>query len=212
MGSFSKWPEIHQSWRAISTVTINFLYEQFSRYGLLDEIISDNTSQFTASKFRRFCEAFAIIRRIIMTPSFHPRSNDPVERFVDTFKRGLKKSGGVNNEEEKSSSSCECIRWHQIEVLRWICPHQANVCQENLKKNFWTSCYQYEKSTTTSRTTKLRYLMLVTRFFKLYWKGKGFWQNGVITKRDGRFVCMVRGSKWEDKRHINQLRRWYVED
>ena len=44
--------------------------ELFARYGLPDEIISDNASQFTAGEFRRFCETFTI--KHFTTPAYHP--------------------------------------------------------------------------------------------------------------------------------------------
>ena len=72
-------------------IMINILPELFAKYGLPDEIISNNVSQFVAGELKRFCEAFTI--KYIMTTAYYPRSNCQAERC-------LQKKSDVNNEEE----------------------------------------------------------------------------------------------------------------
>ena len=52
---------------------------------------------FTVSEFK-VCDSLAIEH--ITTPTYNPRSNGQAERFVDTFKRALKKAKGFDTEEK----------------------------------------------------------------------------------------------------------------
>ena len=87
LDSFSKWPET-------STVSVNFLNEI-----TLKVRISWNDclqTQFISSEFAKFCKFNSTEH--ITTPAFHPKSKGKVKRFVDSFKRGLKKINGELNE------------------------------------------------------------------------------------------------------------------
>ena len=48
-------------------------------------------------------------------------------------------------------------------------------------------------------------------FFKVYCGAKKFWEEGVISKRVGGMMYMLKGKKYEHQRHINQLRPRYTE-
>ena len=101
--------------------------------GLQDKIISDKASQFTAGEFRRFCETFAI--KHITTLAYYFRSNGWVERFEDTLKLTLNKTGDVNNEEK-----IQQFLWEY-----WVTPNRritSNMSSARKIKNwFLTSCY-----------------------------------------------------------------------
>jgi hypothetical protein len=59
------------------------------RFGIPKEIVSDNGTQFRSAEFAQFCKEFGIKQTFI--PPFHPQCNGQAERFVDTFKRSMKK-------------------------------------------------------------------------------------------------------------------------
>ena len=69
--------------------TISALQQIFAIEGLLDTIVTDNGTQFTSQEFHRFCIQHQI--KHLTSPVFHPMSNGEAERFVQTFKNGLKK-------------------------------------------------------------------------------------------------------------------------
>ncbi|XP_061506862.1 uncharacterized protein K02A2.6-like [Anopheles gambiae] len=87
--SFSKWPEIIPTKTISSTATIRILRNIFARFGMPTVLVSDNGTQFTSADFAEFCNTNGVEH--IRTAPFHPQSNGQAERFVDTFKRALKK-------------------------------------------------------------------------------------------------------------------------
>ncbi|XP_062539027.1 uncharacterized protein K02A2.6-like [Armigeres subalbatus] len=73
-------------------------HEIFSRNGMPETLITDNGTQFTSEDFEAFCSNSGILH--LKTPPYHPQSNELAERFVDTFKRGIRK---ITSGEEHSS-------------------------------------------------------------------------------------------------------------
>ena len=69
--------------------TVQRLRTLFSRFGVLESIVSDNGPHFVAAEFQEFGRRNGI-RHILIAP-YHPASNGLPEQCVQTFKRGLKK-------------------------------------------------------------------------------------------------------------------------
>ncbi|XP_055642439.1 uncharacterized protein K02A2.6-like [Toxorhynchites rutilus septentrionalis] len=87
--AFSKWPEIIKTGRITSAATIGILRGLFARLGMPETLVTDNGTQFTSADFSNFCTMNGIEH--LTTAPFHPQSNGQAERFVDTFKRAIKK-------------------------------------------------------------------------------------------------------------------------
>ena len=62
----------------------------FARYGLPEQLVSDNGPQFTSAEFESCMKANGV--KHIRTSPYHPASNEEAERFVQTFKHSLKTS------------------------------------------------------------------------------------------------------------------------
>ena len=87
---------------------IDFLHELFARFDLLETIISNNGTQFSSKDFENFYKIYLILN----TPPHHPSSNGMSERFVDVFKRAIKKASEtetVNEELQKFMSMYRII-------------------------------------------------------------------------------------------------------
>ncbi|XP_044755014.1 uncharacterized protein K02A2.6-like [Coccinella septempunctata] len=87
--AYSKWPEIVNTKTTTTAFIIRTLEEIFARFGNPRILVSDNASQFCSQSFQIFCKQNGIDH--IRTAPYHPQSNGQVERFVDTFKRALRK-------------------------------------------------------------------------------------------------------------------------
>nr|CAD2199249.1 unnamed protein product [Meloidogyne enterolobii] len=90
--AYSKWPEVYCMPNISAKNTVEALRNLVYRLGCPKEIVSDNGTQFRSSELAKFCKEYGI--KQTFTPPFHPQSNGQVERFVDTFKRGMKKGKG----------------------------------------------------------------------------------------------------------------------
>ena len=78
--SHSKWPEIYPMSTTSVSKTLDVLRQIFSSYGLPEQIVSDNGSQFTSEEFAEFTTKNGI--KHIKTAPYHPSSNGAVERLV----------------------------------------------------------------------------------------------------------------------------------
>lgn len=88
--SYSKWPEICVTKSTTSQSTIVLLRSIFARWGVPEEIVSDNGPQFSSGEFAEFT-AHLNIRHKRGAP-YHPATNGLAERFVQTAKKALKAS------------------------------------------------------------------------------------------------------------------------
>ena len=84
----SKWLEIFPINAATTEKTLQLLRNLFASYGLPDQIVTDNGSQFTSSEFQRFTKANGI--KHIRSAPYHAATNGEAERCVQTFKKSLK--------------------------------------------------------------------------------------------------------------------------
>ena len=208
--SYSKWPEVFKYKHPTATNTITALNEVFSWLGVPNTIVSDDGTMFTGSEFKVYYDLLAVEH--ITRPMYNPRSNRQVERFVDTFKRALKKAKGFNTEEKNIQTFLMVYRITpnqnikgnlspaEIMYARKICS-VFNRLLPNRKKNY-----------TKIKTNYKSYKEGDKLFFRNYRAGKCFWKDGIVTRRMGRVIYIIQGSKFVCKRHINnQLRPLYIE-
>ncbi|XP_062620781.1 uncharacterized protein K02A2.6-like [Saccostrea cucullata] len=87
---YSKWPEIARLENLSSTNTITHLKSQFSKYGIPDQLISDNGPQFSSKEFVNFARSYGFLHKT-SSPHF-AQSNGQAERTVQTVKNLLRKA------------------------------------------------------------------------------------------------------------------------
>ena len=84
----SKWPEVRPTHTITTAAIRDFLAECFTRWGMPEEIITDNGRQFVSHEFDKFLQQHGI--RHCRTALYHPQSNGAVERFNRVVKDCLK--------------------------------------------------------------------------------------------------------------------------
>lgn len=87
---YSNWPEIAKLDDLSSDNTIMYMKSQFSRYGIPDEVYSDNGPQFSSHSFAKFSKDYGF-EHITSSP-IYPQSNGHAERGVQTIKNLLRKA------------------------------------------------------------------------------------------------------------------------
>ena len=85
---FSDFFEVDRLYSTTSETVIKKLKGHFARYGIPDEVISDNGSQFTAEEFRVFAQAYGF--KHTSTSPHHPQSNGKAESAVKQAKKTLR--------------------------------------------------------------------------------------------------------------------------
>ena len=107
----SKWLEIEMVPSATSAHTIAKLRCMFAMHGLPQLVVSDNGTVFTSGEFKEFLEQIGIHH--VRSSPYHPASNGLAERYVQTFKTSLKKSGDVDVQQQFSQFLfCYCTTPH----------------------------------------------------------------------------------------------------
>ena len=86
--SHSKWPEVFEMSTTTTTKTITELRDLFARFGIPEQVVSDNGPQFTSEEFTSFMKSNGI--KHTRCAPYHPSSNGAVERFNQTFKQSLR--------------------------------------------------------------------------------------------------------------------------
>jgi transposase InsO family protein len=85
---YSKWPEVGMCGSPTTAAVTDFLTGLFERFGLVEEITTDNGVQFTSTEFAGFLQAHGI--RHTKSALYSPEANAEVERFNRVIKDGLK--------------------------------------------------------------------------------------------------------------------------
>ena len=67
-----------------SLKTIEVLHSLFARYGLPEEVVSDNGPQLASEEFSQFPKQNGV--KFTRVPPYHPASNGAAERSVQTTK------------------------------------------------------------------------------------------------------------------------------
>ncbi|GFO04166.1 Pol polyprotein, partial [Plakobranchus ocellatus] len=84
----TKWVEIIPTATSTSSATINILSTTFARYGIPEQVVSDNGPQFTSEDFRAFMSSNGI--KHTRSAPYHLATNGLAERMVQSFKNAMK--------------------------------------------------------------------------------------------------------------------------
>lgn len=209
--SFTKWPEVFKCKHLTLTSTIDALRLLFSRFGVPKTIVSDNGTQFTSKEFEEFCKALSIEH--LTTAIYHPRSNGLAERFVDTFKRALRKNQGMDTDEKSLENFLSVYRiTPNPNTNAGLSPAELMFARK-IRSVFDRILPSATKTRATRENLSTRFYKSGDKIFFLnYRTGKSFWEEGIIKRRIGHILYSVRSSKFDCRRHINQLRPRHTDD
>ncbi len=212
--ALSCWPEVKKMTSTTSQKTIEVLSNIFETHGLPDKIVTDNGPQFASADFEKFCSDRGVEHAL--TPPYHPQSNGLAERFVQTFKKAMKKAEAtpskttsllrnflvtyrITTHPTTGKSPSEVLFGRRIKTtLDLMRPVNERMQSEKLKQK-----EQFDR-----RTKFITYNKGDQVWTKSYRSTGSDWLKGVIVEKLGKVIVRVQG---EDgtvvRRHKNQLRR-----
>lgn len=88
MDYFTKWPEVTVCGQPTTKAVIDFLTALFDRFGLVEEICTDNGVQFCSLEFQEFLQKHNI--RHSKSSLYAPQTQGEVERFNRVIKEGIR--------------------------------------------------------------------------------------------------------------------------
>lgn len=213
--AFSKWPTIIRTSTISSTKIIDILSDIFANFGNPQLLVSDNGTQFTSSNFTDFCKKRGI-KHLTSSP-YHPMSNGQVERFVDTFKRHLKKMEGEDTTNNKLYNFLQIYRsTPNYAVPNHLSPAEVFIGRklrielDLMKETFESQTFQRNikqehqfniKHGAKDRSFTINDLVYV----KIFKNNKWSWQPGKIIKTIGTVNFLVQLINRTIKAHTNQL-------
>ncbi|GFR96761.1 polyprotein [Elysia marginata] len=80
--------EIIPTTMSTTSTTVNILGTIFARFGIPEQVVSDNGPQFTSEEFKTFMYTNNI--RHVRSAPYHPATNGIAERMVQSFKNAMK--------------------------------------------------------------------------------------------------------------------------
>lgn len=219
--AFSKWPEIIKTESTTSTQTIKILTTLFSRFGTPEQIVSDNGRQFVSEQFQSYCNSNGIEH--LQTSPYTPMSNGQAERFVDTFKRSIKKMENERNLDENiqiflfnyrstpnenlssNKSPAEVFLGRKLRTMFNLLHPTSN---RSTKRNA-----KMEEQFNTKHGAKDRKFNIGDKVFVQIHHGNTWrWEEGEIISKIGNVNYMVKIEDRSIQAHTNQLKHRYSAD
>lgn len=103
--AYSKWVEAEEIRSTSALETIKFFRSLFAKFGLPEQLVTDNGPPFQSMEFKEFCKR-NIIRHSTSSP-YRPQGNGAAENSVKTIKKTIKKA--VLEGEDIHSSLCRFL-------------------------------------------------------------------------------------------------------
>lgn len=199
----TKWPEVIRLNNTTSETTIKCLRSIFARFGIPEQLVTDNGPQWTSDLFAKFCINNNI--RHTFTAPYHPASNGLAERGVQSFKKALlaAKSDNISDLDAKvqawllsyrtaphsttGKAPCELMFGRQIRTRLSILKHSVVIPRQSVPN---TSGRQFMPGDSV--------------FVTNHEKGHK-WIEGVVEDPLGSFMYTVKTNKGSVNRNVTQM-------
>lgn len=210
MDAHTKWPEVYNMQAdTTSKKIIERLRDSFVRFGIPEQIVSDNGRQFISAEFQRFCKNNGI--RHITSSAYHPRTNGEAERFVQTFKKAVHNSeGDLTYCIQRFLFNYRCTPHSTTgvapaEMLTGRRPRSLfDLIKPDVYKTVAAAQARQEKSY-NARVKSRKFEKGEEVWVRTYSKNETKWSLGVIIKLVGPVTYLVRVGNQYYKRHVDQI-------
>ncbi|XP_055614957.1 uncharacterized protein K02A2.6-like [Toxorhynchites rutilus septentrionalis] len=203
--SYSKWVEIIRTKSITASAMIGILQSLFARLGVPETLVSDNGTQFTSAEFAQFRLENGVDH--VTTAPFHPQSNGQAERFVDKFKRAIKK---IREGRGPIQNALDIFLMTYRTTPNVSAPGGKSPSEVMFGRRIRTSLDLLRPPTvreTISETVPRSFKKSDAIYAKVHSKNSWRWAPGVILERVGQvmFNVWIESSRMI-RSHINQLR------
>ena len=216
----SKWSEVIPVSSTTTSKTIEVLRDLFARFGIPEQIVSDNGPQFASEEFQAFIKSNGI--RHITSAPYHPATNGLAERLVQTFKQALRSMfQSFKPVKEKLTKFLIAYR-NTLHSTTGESPAQLllgrplrtrlDLVKLNLNRKMVNQQQQQGIKAANEKGRQRRQLEVGDKVMSRDYRGDLKWRSGLIVKKTGPLmyeVQVARGIIW--RRHIDQLRPTAVE-
>ena len=192
-----------------SEAMIEKLRDLFARYGIPQQLVSENGSQFTSQEFSEFMKGSGI-KHTLVAP-YHPRSNSQAERFVQTFKQFFKVEG---SDLIKQSLARFLFSYRTMPnsttgqtpaelFLNRRVRMRLDLIRPDLGRKLFNK--QSDQKTRHDKSSSERQFALGEQVLVQNFRGEPKWLNGTVTEQTGpvSYKVLVGDQLW--KRHIDQM-------
>ncbi|XP_037822131.1 uncharacterized protein K02A2.6-like [Lucilia sericata] len=190
--SLSKWVEVYITNEITSRFTVNKLRELFSRFGLVNTIVSDNGRQFVSHEFKTFLKMNNI--KHILTAPGHPSTNGQAENiFLIDYRNTPHCSTGESPAKLLLGRSLKT----RFDILRPpLVKEKIKECQEKS-----VLLHKGKRSFQFSEGEKV-----LIRNYKDC--NKPSWSPATVKQKLGEqnYLCIMSDNNREIKRHLDQIR------
>ncbi|CAL9686186.1 unnamed protein product [Knipowitschia caucasica] len=219
--AYSKWLEVFKMAKITSSATISRLRRLFASYGLPEQIVTDNATTFMSEEFQLFMKRNGILHTT--GAPRHPATNGLAERYVATFKAGMKKLDGEDlNVEDKVSHFL--LRYRRtpnsatgespadLHLKRHV-RLRLDFLRPNIAMRVRRRQYQ-QKEEHDSRATERQFDVDDPVYLRNTAGDKPKWIPGVVTQQTGPVSYRVQGETTDQvyRRHGDQLRPRYPQE
>ena len=209
--AYSKWPFVVATQSTTSAQTIRILQSVFATEGLCKQLVSDNAPQFTSDEFESFLRRNGI--KHITSAPYHPATNGIAERFVQTFKNGLKAAKGEKGSDHTKLMNFLMAYRNAPHSTTGVAPavlfrgHTIRSRLDLMKPQLRDSVNNKQADQAASKKSGRQRDFQVGQSVSVRdYRGSRKWIPGVIMAKTGPLSYQVKigpGSIW--RRHVDQL-------
>ena len=211
----SRWPEVVPVSSTTSSSTIEVLRDLFARFGIPEQIVSDNGTQFVSEEFQAFVRSNGI--RHLTSAPYHPATNGLAERAVQTFKQALRSMHQSPKPVKEKLAKFLIAYRNTPHSTTGVSPAQLllgrplrtrlDLVKPSLNHKMVNQQHQQSFRAASEKGRQCRQLEVGDSVMTRDYRGDLKWRSGLIVKKTGPLMYEVQvapGIIW--RRHIDQLK------
>ena len=216
----SKWLEVIPVRSTTSSSTIEVLRDLFARFGIPEQIVTDNGAQFVSEEFQAFVRSNGI--RHLTSAPYHPATNGLAERAVQTSKQALRAMSEISKPVKEKLAKFLIAYRNTPHSTTGVSPAQLllgrplrthlDLVKHNLNRKMVNQQHQQSIRAANEKGRQCRQFEVGDRVMSRDYRGDLKWRSGLVVRKTGPLMYEVEvapGIIW--RRHIDQLQPTGVE-